>query len=460
MTTLWNSIAGLMFAFLAIALTFLMFYLWKFPYDKVLHRSSAPLRLVRLHRVMGYVYVILYICLMVQMVPRLWAYQIELPARTVMHLTLGLSIGIILMIKIAIVRYYKHMEAKLVPFLGVALMLSSLLLVFLALPFSLREVYLNSQAFAGDDAMNQERIERVKEQLPNAGVDDAETVERLATRASLQSGRNVLMNKCTQCHDLRTVLARPRTPDTWLQTVKRMASRSTVLNPISEEDQLEVTAYLIAISPTLQKTLATKRLQTSDADKMRKTSMSKAMDMMEDEESDAEMSFTPEQAKSTFENSCSQCHAYTQIENAPPSSREAANQLVQRMIGNGLTVSSDDLEQIIFHINNTYVDSTQAVSESASADASEATPLGSLDGEALFTAKACVSCHGVEGRAPVVPTYPVIAGQNSAYLSQQIKDIKSGARSSGLASIMQGVVLNLTDEEIESISDYLASLAP
>ena len=38
MNTLWNSIIGLAFAGVALVLTFLMFYLWKFPYDKTTHR--------------------------------------------------------------------------------------------------------------------------------------------------------------------------------------------------------------------------------------------------------------------------------------------------------------------------------------------------------------------------------------------------------------------------------------
>ena len=462
MTTFWNSIVGLAFVGIAMALTFLMFYLWKFPYDKALNKSSAPMSLVRVHRLLGYVYVIMYIYLMYQMVPRLWSYQIELPTRTVVHLTLGLSIGIILVIKIAIVRYYKHMEAKLVPFLGVALLICSMLLIFLALPFSLREVYLNTQALAGDDAMTMERIQRVRDQLPNAGIEDAATVERLATRSSLNSGRDVLMNKCTQCHDLRTVLARPRTPDSWFQTVRRMANRSTVLNPIPEEDQLLVTAYLIAISPTLQKTLADRRHQATDAAKMQKNSLSKAMDMMGEQASGEEKTFTAEQAKSAFENRCSQCHAFTQIENAPPANRDAANQLVQRMIGHGLTVSSDELEQIIEHISSTYVDAsaTSSTAEVNTPSAADQDATDGLDGETLYAQNACISCHGVAGLAPVVATYPVLGGQNSAYLTQQIKDIKSGARNSGLASIMQGVVLNLTDAEIDAISGYLAAQQP
>ena len=42
---------------------------------------------------MGYAYLTIYVVLMVQMIPRLWQYQVELPARTVVHLSMGGLIG-------------------------------------------------------------------------------------------------------------------------------------------------------------------------------------------------------------------------------------------------------------------------------------------------------------------------------------------------------------------------------
>ena len=120
MTSLGNSLIGLAFLTVAATLTFLMFYIWKFPFDHQLNKSHAPPSLIRTHHILGYVYVVIYLYLMWQMVPRLWVYQIELPPRTVMHLTLGITIGALLVTKLTIVRFFKHMEAKLVPFRGVA----------------------------------------------------------------------------------------------------------------------------------------------------------------------------------------------------------------------------------------------------------------------------------------------------------------------------------------------------
>ena len=101
MNPITNTILGLSFFLIAVASTLLMFHLWGYPFDHLTHTSAAPAGLVRLHRFLGYAYFAIYVTLMTQMVPRLWSYQIEFPARTVAHLMLGMAIGVILLIKIA-----------------------------------------------------------------------------------------------------------------------------------------------------------------------------------------------------------------------------------------------------------------------------------------------------------------------------------------------------------------------
>ncbi len=473
MTSLGNSLVGLVFLTIAGALTFLMFYIWKFPFDHKLNKSEAPLSLVRIHRLLGYVYVLIYIYLMWQMVPRLWAYQIELPPRTVMHLTLGIAIGALLITKISIVRFFKHMEAKLAPFLGTVLFVCTFLLVALALPFSLREAYLQSKALS-EDSMSDDRIARVREHLPRIGLDDDQLLNRLATREGLLTGRRTLTVKCVQCHDLRTVLARPRTPQGWQQTVARMANRSTVLNPITQEDQWYVTAYLIAVSPTLQETLRQRREAAMTAVESQK-SMKTAMNMADDPAEDA--NYNSEKARTVFEQTCSQCHAYTQVENAPPGTKTETIALVQRMVGNGLVADDKDLNTIIRYLTQTYAsesetdqsastttDTTQDSSqkpaqESNTVTATDTTMTGdALDGELLYSERLCITCHGPEGKNPIGPHYPILAGQNKDYLVQQIKDIKSNIRVAGISSVMRSFVQNVSDEDIEAIATYLSGV--
>src|SRR5437867_12198052 len=101
MDTFGNALLGMLFLLLASAGTFLMYKLWGYPFDHDTHRSAAPRYLMRIHRLIGYAYAALYLYLMYQMVPRLWTYEVEFPARTVAHLMLGMTIGIIIIVKVA-----------------------------------------------------------------------------------------------------------------------------------------------------------------------------------------------------------------------------------------------------------------------------------------------------------------------------------------------------------------------
>ncbi len=82
-----------------------------------------------------------------------------------------------------------------------------------------------------------------------------------------------------------------------------------------------------------------------------------------------------------------------------------------------------------------------------------------LDGGALYldaTKGGCSACHGKDAKTPVMPTYPVLAGQNAEYAYNQIKDIQSGARSNGMTAAMKGVLHMTTDEEKKAIAKWIS----
>jgi len=80
------------------------------------------------------------------------------------------------------------------------------------------------------------------------------------------------------------------------------------------------------------------------------------------------------------------------------------------------------------------------------------------DGAELYKTKTCFTCHGADGNTPIMPTYPKLAGQNADYAFNQMKDIKSGARSHGQTAAMKGIIATVTDEEMRAIADWLATL--
>ena len=82
------------------------------------------------------------------------------------------------------------------------------------------------------------------------------------------------------------------------------------------------------------------------------------------------------------------------------------------------------------------------------------------DGESLYKTKTCFTCHGKDGKTPIMPGYPNIAGQNRDYVLQQMLDIKSGARSNGQSAAMKGVMGLVSEAEMEALADYIATMQP
>jgi cytochrome c len=80
------------------------------------------------------------------------------------------------------------------------------------------------------------------------------------------------------------------------------------------------------------------------------------------------------------------------------------------------------------------------------------------DGKALYLEKTCIACHGKEGKKPLTPAYPKIAGQNAAYIEAQMKDIKNGVRTNGSSAAMKGVMHLVSDAEIKELAQYLSGL--
>lgn len=64
----------------------------------------------------------------------------------------------------------------------------------------------------------------------------------------------------------------------------------------------------------------------------------------------------------------------------------------------------------------------------------------------------CAGCHGAEGQG--MGSAPALAGKPEADLVKALKDFKSGRT----ASIMHGLTVSLSDQDIEDLAAYYASL--
>jgi cytochrome c553 len=69
---------------------------------------------------------------------------------------------------------------------------------------------------------------------------------------------------------------------------------------------------------------------------------------------------------------------------------------------------------------------------------------------------ACMSCHGAKALGSGI--YPRLAGQNAAYLKEQLRFFRSGVRHDKNAAIMHMVAVHLSDREIREVAAYLTHL--
>ena len=349
----FTALLGVLFLVLAIVTTYLMFHFWGYPYDEEKRRSSCPQWKMNIHRAFGYSYVVVYIVMMTHMLPRLWNYQVEFPARTVAHICFGITIGVVLLVKISILRWFRHLE-EWMPALGMIMLLCTIILSGLSLPFAFKEQGLaNARAF-GPEA--HDRLERI---LPPTGIArSAEEINSLIGEDSLRLGRGVLLNKCTHCHDLRTVIARPRTPDDWLRTVTRMAAKPAIGQTLRALEQQQVATYLIAITPELQESVKARRETDSAQEKTREAlaAVNQQASVGEPQEDGASTPQDLAAAEQIFRETCSQCHDVDEVEYAPPEDKQEVDKLLARMIENGLEASVSEIESVKLYLTKTYVE--------------------------------------------------------------------------------------------------------
>lgn len=76
--------------------------------------------------------------------------------------------------------------------------------------------------------------------------------------------------------------------------------------------------------------------------------------------------------------------------------------------------------------------------------------------EQLF--KKCASCHGADGGKKALGVSNILKGQSKEELQKKIKGYKDGSYGGAKKSIMVSQVINLSDNEIEELAEYISKL--
>lgn len=77
-------------------------------------------------------------------------------------------------------------------------------------------------------------------------------------------------------------------------------------------------------------------------------------------------------------------------------------------------------------------------------------------GKALYQAE-CETCHGAAGGGEAAKFYPRVSGQHFRYLLREAKMIRDGQRRNANPEMVKSVK-NLSDADLEAVSDYMSRL--
>lgn len=85
-------------------------------------------------------------------------------------------------------------------------------------------------------------------------------------------------------------------------------------------------------------------------------------------------------------------------------------------------------------------------------------------GQAAYQKFNCASCHGADGKTPLAPENPILAGQHPDYLEHAMKAYKRGQSGAPASAnmrknpIMGAMVMSLSDADVSNIAGWLATL--
>ncbi|MCR9162974.1 MAG: c-type cytochrome [Nannocystaceae bacterium] len=371
MSTTLSMWLGIAFLALAIIAVLLQAWLWgpKF-WNEELKKTEAPKFWLRMHALAGYGYGAIYVVMMWNMLPRLWEYQYELPARTVFHAVVGITIGVLLICKILILLFFRHFEESM-PYYGFGLLLCTVILSTLSIPYAVQ-----AHDFSGrtTDPAN---IERVQKLLANVDFGEQEVdIEALTTHAGFERGRQVLVKQCIVCHDMRTILAKPRTPQRWYDVSMRMLDKPSVFGEqLRAEDIPAVTAYLAAITPEIQKSTKERRL----AERKEEENTDAMVDMAHEAEVVAVAKIDPAKGEALLEEHCTACHELDENETHGPDDLAGWRSVVAAMVEEGAEFDDEVATEIARYLAQKYPAKEVAPADAGSTGAD--TDEGETEGE-------------------------------------------------------------------------------
>ena len=184
---------GIAFVAIGFAAALLQYWLWSFPMvpdptgTDPNGATTAPYFWRIVHRILGYLFAATYVWLAALMVPRLWRYEADSwgPLQ-ITHAALGLMVGLILVVKVLILRRHQKYGNRL-RLVGTVLLFVSVAVVGI--------------------------VARPPLELMNLGDDNG--------------AQAIVLRNCVQCHGLSRLFSERRDREDWLDILQEMREIAT-----------------------------------------------------------------------------------------------------------------------------------------------------------------------------------------------------------------------------------------
>jgi len=236
MNPIINSILGIIFLIIGAGAVMIMLHLKGNATDKIQGQT-----LVWGHRILGYLFIAIYLFVMLTMIARISGYQKELPPRTILHVVFALTLLPLLGVKILIARKYSLFTSKLLS-VGITIFLLAFILNALS---------------AGHYFLYRGSIRAVA-----ISSFDKETMDE-------NIGRQLVVEKCAKCHSLERVFTLFKDEEGWTKTVNRMAligapnirdyDAKQIIHFLLQQQKKRKNADLALVEEEIGKTLISKK---------------------------------------------------------------------------------------------------------------------------------------------------------------------------------------------------------
>ena len=150
---------------------------------------------------------------------------------------------------------------------------------------------------------------------------------------------------------------------------------------------------------------------------------------------------------------CHGCHGVPNYKNAwpPYSVPRLGNQNAQYLeVALGEYVSGNRVHPTM-HAQAASLSAQDRADIAAFLHAEGVDPNAQVVGTPPAAAQACAACHGANGGKPMLPEYPVLAGQHADYIVRALKDYKSGKRKN---PIMAGIAAGLDEKDFPALARF------